>query len=278
MRPRPILPLLFLAASCGPAPVLQDYSYIRGYSGEGRLRADIEYAAGRVHIGPSTNGSLFELKLRYDPTRFRPIGEYGQNGEVRLGAAMTHGGGFRIGRRRVLPQTAEIGFSPEAALDLRMTLGAGDGVLDLGGLRIQAVRIAAGASRTAIRFAEPNPEPCASAEFTSGAGELTIEQAGNGGCPTWRFEGGVGAIRIDLAGAWRGDPRMNLSLAVGGVVFEAPQDMGIRVRMEGLVAKFEGDRFSHQGKTWTSEGFDQANRKVDIEVRSAVGGVRVEWK
>ncbi len=270
--------LLLLAASCGPAPVLQDYSYARGYSGEGRLRATIEYAAGRVHVGPSTGGGLFEMNLRYDPTRFRPLGEYGPDDGVRLGAEMIRRGGFRIGRRRVLPQTADIGFTPEAALDLRMTLGAGEADLDLGGLRLQALRVASGAGRTRVRFGAPNPETCGSAEFQAGAGELIIEQAGNSGCPAWRFEGGVGAIRIGLAGEWRGDPRMNLALAVGGVVFEAPHDMGIRVQMEGLVAKFEGDRFVRDGKTWTSEGFDQAARKVDIEVRSAVGGVRVEWK
>jgi len=268
---------LCLVAGCGRAPVLQDYSYARGYAGEGRLRAEIEYAAGRVHVGPSKGGGLYEMNLRYDPSRFRPIGEFGADEVVRLGAEAIGRGGFRIGRRRLLPQTAEIGFAPEAALELRMVLGAGDAELDLGGLRLQGLRLWSGASRSTVRFGEPNPVPCGSAEFKSGAGELIIEEAGNSGCPDWRFEGGVGSIQIDLSGAWRGDPSMHLTLAVGGVVFKAPADMGVRVKMQGVVARFDGARFHQDGKTWTSDGFDQAARKVDIEVRSAVGGVRVEW-
>ena len=78
--------LLLLMGGCGPAPVLEDYSYARGYSGEDRLRAEVDYAAGKLHIAPSSSGALFEMDLRYDPTRFRPIGEYQPDGTVRIGA------------------------------------------------------------------------------------------------------------------------------------------------------------------------------------------------
>ena len=272
------LVLLLTVAGCGPAPVLQDYSYARGYSGEDRLRADVEYAAGRLHIAPATSGALFEMALKYDPSRFKPIGEYGQDGVVRIGAENIRRGGFRFGRRRTLPQTAEIGFAPQAALDLSILVGAAEADLDLGGLRLQGLKLTTGASRTRLGFDSPNPEACGAVEVTTGAGELRVGNAGNSGCEVWRFDGGVGKVTVDLAGAWRGDPRMVLNLAVGGVVFEAPADMGLRVRMDGLVAKFEGEHFVKNGKTWTSEGFDQASRKVDLEVHSAVGGVRVERK
>ena len=277
MKCRWLVFLLFPAA-CGPAPVLQDYSYARGYSGEERLRADVEYAAGKLHIGPAPSGTLFEMALQYDPTRFRPIGEYQPDGTVRIGAENIRRGGFRFGRRRTLPQSAEIGFAPQAALDLRVTMGAADADLALGGLRLEALRLTTGASRTRLSFDDPNPGTCATVDVTTGAGDLRIANAGNSGCAEWRFDGGVGKVTVDLAGAWRGDPRMALNLAVGGVVFEAPLDLGLRVRMNGLMAKFEGDDFVKNGKTWTSNGFDQAARKVELEVHSAIGGVRVERK
>jgi hypothetical protein len=270
--------LLLLAAGCGPAPVLQDYSYARAYSGEDRLRAEIEYAAGKLHIAPASSGALFEMDLTYDPSRFRPIGVYQQDGTVRMGAENIKSGGIRLGRRRTLPQSAEVGFAPQAALDLRVTVGAADADLELGGLRLQALRLTTGASRTRLGFDQPNPGVCETVEVSTGAGELRIGNAGNSGCEVWRFDGGVGKVTIDLAGSWREDPFMALNLAVGGVVFEAPPDLGLRVRMVGLLAKFEGDNFVKNGKTWTSEGFDQATRKVDLEVHSAVGGVRVERK
>lgn len=278
MRVARLAPILLLAAGCGPAPVLEDYSYARAYAGEARLRAEVDYVAGRLRVGPARGGGLFEMDLQYDGSRFRPIGEVTPDGTVRLGAERIRRGGIRIGRRRALPQTARIGFAREAGLDLAVRIGAAEAELDLGGLRLERLRLATGASRSRLRFGEPNPASCERVEVTSGAGELTIIQAGNSGCATWRLEGGVGRITMDLDGAWRGDPRMTLNLAVGGVVLRAPRAMGIRVTMTGVVSQFDGEGFSRAGRTWTSAGFDQQTRKVDLEVRSAVGGVRVEWK
>ena len=270
--------LLLALTGCGPRPVLQDYSYARGYAGEEQLRAEVQYAAGKLHIAPASSGALFEMALKYDPTRFRPIGESGPEGTVRIGAENIRPGGFRFGKRRLLPQTAEIRFAPQPALDLTVTVGAADANLEMGGLRLTALRLTTGASRTRLSFDEPNPGQCDAVTVMTGAGDLRVGQAGNSGCEAWRFEGGVGKVTVDLAGAWRADPHMELKLAVGGVVFEAPADMGLRVQMIGLVAKFEGDDFTKSGDTWTSSGFDQAARKVDLVVHSAVGGVRVERK
>jgi hypothetical protein len=271
--------LIWLLAGCGPAPVLEDYSFARGYGGETRLRAEVHYAAGELRIGPSLSGGLFEMNLRYDPSRFRPIGVYRNDngGTVRIGAEMFKKGGFRIGRRRAMPQRAEIAFATQPALELDILVGAADAELELGGLRLSTLHMATGASRTNLGFGSPNPGNCTGVNLETGAGDLMIRSAGNSGCPTWRFDGGVGKVTVDLGGEWRGDPRFLLNLAVGGVEFLAPRGMGVRVRMAGVVAKFTGDGFIKNEKTWTSEGFDQALRKADIEVNSAVGGVRVRW-
>ncbi len=277
MRAGPVLLAAGLAAACGRAPVLEEYSYARGFAGEARLHAEVEYAAGRLRISPSRSGALFEMSLQYDAERFRPIGNLTPEGTVRLGAESLREGGVRLGRGS-RPQIAEIGFAPQPALDLRVVIGAAEADLDLGGLRLERLRLTTGASRSQVRFLQPNPGDCALVEASSGAGELRIERAGNSSCAEWRFDGGIGKITLDLAGAWRGDPRFDLNLAVGGAVLLVPREMGVRVTMEGLVAKFDGQGFQQSDRTWTSEGFDQAMRKAEVAVRSAVGGLRVEWK
>lgn len=83
---------------------------------------------------------------------------------------------------------------------------------------------------------------------------------------------------LDLAGAWPADATIALSLAVGGATIEAPRGLGLRIRMSGFLAEFSGSGFSKNGKTYTSAGYDRATRKVDLEVSSALGGVKVEWK
>jgi len=268
-------------AGCGPAPVLRDYQYTRPYSGEKRLATNIQFAAGRLDLGQSSAGRLFELDLEYDASRFRPIGDYIE-GSVQLGTETidrrgVRVAGFRFGRR-ALAQTARIGLAAEPDHDLELLLGATEASLDLGGLRISTLRVTSGASRTALSFAIPNPGSCSSASLTSGAGAVTVAQAGNSGCRDWDVDGGVGKITIDLRGDWPADARMSLNVAVGGVTFVAPEGLGIRLEMNGFLARFDGDGFTRNGRTYTSAGYDQAERRIDLVVHSAIGGVRIEWK
>jgi predicted membrane protein len=94
----------------------------------------------------------------------------------------------------------------------------------------------------------------------------------------WYFDGGVGSVTLDLAGAWPAGARIRLNMALGGVKLLVPQQLGLRVRMGGFLAKFDGSGFSKSGRTYTSAGYERATRRVEVEVSSALGGVRVEWR
>lgn len=274
--------VLVLAAGCGPAPLLRDYRYARPYSGEKKLAAHIEFAAGKLDLGRAPAGSLYEMDLEYDAGRFRPVGDYRADGIVHLGTESVGRRGLRIAGlrfgRRALAQTARIGIAAEPDLELELLIGATEASLDLGGLRLSTLSLTTGASRTALSFGSPNPGYCSSASLTSGAGEVSVVNAGNSGCTDWSVDAGVGKITIDLGGAWRADARMALNVAVGGVTFAAPQGLGIRASMNGFLAKFDGPGFTKSGTTYTSAGYDQAERKLELTVNSAIGGVRVEWK
>lgn len=271
--------LWLLAVAPAAAQTMRSYDYARPYHGEQQLRARVVFAAGRLRLRAGGSEQLYQLLLQYDTERFRPVGSYDAgSGLVRMGVEGNGSGGIRIGRRNALPQTAAIEFSTATNLSLEVSLGAADAELELGGLRLAELDIQSGASRAEVSFARPNPGRCRSASLASGAGEVTVLQAGNSGCPAWHFEGGVGAVTIDLGGAWPADARITLQMALGGVTLRAPKELGVRVRMSGFLAGFEGSGFSKAGKTYTSAGYDAAKRRVDVEVSSALGGVTVEWR
>ena len=76
------LVLLFPVAGCGPAPVLQDYSYARGYSGEDR---DILF----IIVERLDLAALKEIVLQEDPSAFIAIENlhevaYGRTARVAL--------------------------------------------------------------------------------------------------------------------------------------------------------------------------------------------------
>ncbi len=269
----------FIAAIPASAQTLRDYDYARPLRNERQLRAVVEFGAGRLLVRPGPENRLYGMVLKYDAERFQPLGSYNPaTAEVRLGVANRGSGGIRVNRERALPQVAVVEFPATVDLTLAVTVGAADGTLDLGGLRIVALDLKSGASRTAISFDSPNAGSCRTAQLTSGAGELTISSAGNSGCRSWRFDGGVGAVTVDLAGAWPADARMVMNIALGGVTLQAPKDLGIRVRLAGFLAGFDAKGFSKGGKTYTSNNYGSAKRHIDVEVNSAMGGVNVVWK
>ena len=273
------LGLVLFGVRTAPAQTMRDFEYARPYRGEQRLQASVEFAAGTLQLAASTVPLLYQLKLRYDTERFQPVGSYDPGtGTVHLGVTGSGRGGIRVEGKRALAQTAAIEFSPSTALSLELSVGAADAALELGGLRLAEFVLKSGASRTTVGFRQPNPGACHSAAVTSGAGEVSISQAGNSGCPIWYFDGGVGTVTLDLAGAWPANARIRLNLALGGVKLLAPKELGLRVMMGGFLAKFDAERFTRSGRIYTSEGYLRATRRLDIEVSSALGGVSVEWR
>lgn len=269
---------VFVAAPAS-AQTLRDYDYARPLRKETQLRAVVEFAAGRLLVRSGPADRLYGIALRYDAERFQPVGSYNPaTAEVRMGVEGMGGGGIRINRSRALPQVAVVEFPASVDLTLDVSVGAAEGTLDLGGLRLSALELKAGASRTTIHFATPATGACRTASISSGAGEVTVTGAGNSGCRSWRFDGGVGAVNLDLAGAWPADARITLNMALGGVNLTAPKDLGLRVRMSGFLAGFDAKGFTKDGKTYTSANYASAKRHIEVEVSSALGGVTVVWK
>lgn len=274
-----VLALAALLASPLAAQQMRDYEYARPQAGERRLHAVVEFAAGRLDLRPAAPGRLYGLSLRYDADRFRPIGRYDADaGQVNLGVESIGGGGIRVDRRKALPQDALIELPAGVDLTLDASIGAAESNLELGGLRLSALDLKTGASRTTINFASRTTGACRTVSVASGAGELTINSAGNSGCRSWRLEGGVGAVHLDLGGSWPADARVTLNMALGGVTLAVPRDLGLRVRVSGFLSGFDAKGFDKEGKTYTSNNYASAKRHIEIEVSSALGGVEVVWK
>ena len=274
-----VLALAVLCASPLAAQQMRDYEYARPVAGERRLHAVIEFAAGRLDLRPAAPGRLYGLSLRYDADRFRPIGSYdAKAGQVKLGVESIGGGGIRVERRKALPQDALIELPAGVDVSIDASIGAAESNLELGGLRLSALDLKTGASRTTINFASRTTGACRTASVSSGAGELTINSAGNSGCRSWRLDGGVGAVYFDLGGTWPADARVTLNMALGGVTLAVPKELGLRVRVSGFLSGFDAKGFTRDGKTHTSNNYSSAARKLDVEVSSAMGGVTVVWK
>jgi len=275
-----LLPLVaaVVVAPTAPAQELRDYQVGRGRRSEQSLRAIIDFAAGDLFIRQSSDRSLFRMDLKYDPVRYQPIDSWDADRlTVRLGVDK-RGDRDSWPRKDPLTQRAVIELSPDVDLTLEANLGATESSLELGGLRLEDLLLTTGASDTELRFSKPNKMLCRRAQVTTGAAAFVATNIGNAGCRAWLIEGGVGQVRLDLDGEWPEDARMQIRMTVGAIRLEAPRSLGIRITMDRFLASFSHAGFSRSGKTYLSENYDRATRKVDLDIETTLGNVKVEWK
>ena len=269
---------LCLGAAGAGAQVIRPFSTYRQWHGETRIDARVEYAAGALRLAAGRPNELYRMDVLYDGERYVPVSDFdAARGGVTLGLRASGQGGLRVVARSQLRQTASVTFSPQYDLALAVSLGAVDGDLELGGLRLIDLDLQAGASRATVRFSQPNAARCRSATLSAGAAELSVLGLGNSRCDRIAFEGGMGRVTLDFGGAWTSNARVSVRMALGETTLRLPRQVGVRITLDKFLTSFEPEGLVRRGTSYLSPGYDQAARHLDIDVTTAVGGVTVEW-
>ena len=269
---------LCLWAGAAQAQTMRPFSTFRQLHGETRLNARVEYGAGSLRVGPGQPGELYRMNLSYDEDRFVPVSDFDASSRtVVLGLRAAGQGGVRVVSGNQLRQLATIAISPRADLALDLSLGAVDADLELGGLRISDLDLETGASRATVRFSRPNGMRCRHAAFSAGAAEVSVFGLGNSRCDEIEFEGGIGKVLLDFSGVWRSSAHVVVKMAVGGLTLRLPRQVGVRVTMDKFLSSFEPAGLLRRGDSFVSPNYDGAERRLDLDLTTAMGGVKVEW-
>jgi len=269
---------LVLGASGSSAQTMRPFSTYRQWHGETSTAARLDFAAGALRLAAGRPNELYRMDVLYDGERYEPVSDFdAARGNVTLGLRAAGDGGIRVVSKRQLGQTASVTFSPRSDLALAVALGAVDGDLELGGLRLTSLDLEAGASRATVRFSQPNAARCREAVLSSGAAELTVLGLGNSRCDRIAFEGGVGRVTLDFSGAWTSSSHVSVKMALGQVELRLPRQVGVRLTLDKFLATFDAEGFVRRGNAYFSPGYDQAARHLDIDITTAVGGVTLDW-
>jgi hypothetical protein len=278
--PSLLLAMIFgLGSTVAQAQAMRPFVTFRQMHGETRLGAKLEYAAGTLRIVPGKPGELYRMDLTYDDSRFVPLSDFdaGQ-GAVLLGLRATGISGVRVVSRNQLEQVAAVAFSPRVDLSLSLALGAVEADVELGGLSVSNLQVESGASRSVVRFSQPNLTRCARASFRAGAAELLVTGLGNSRCSSIAFEGGVGKVTLDFSGAWSSNARVQAQMAMGELTLRLPRKVGVRLAMDRFLSSFAPSGLVAQGENeFVSPNYKAAARKLDLELSAAMGGVNIEW-
>jgi hypothetical protein len=269
---------LMLCCASLQAQTMRPFETFRQLHGETRLAARLEYAAGSLHLAPGRAGELYRMELGYDESRFVPVSDFDPStGSVFLGLRAAGEGGVRVVSRIQLRQIAAVALSPRVDLSLDLTLGAAEADVELGGLRVTNLQVKSGASRTVIRFSKANGARCQNASISAGAADVSVLGLGNSRCDLIDFEGGMGKVLLDFAGAWTSNARVEVKMAMGELTLRLPRRVGVSITMDKFLSSFEPAGLVRRRDAFQSLNYDRNQRHLDLDLTTAVGGVKVEW-
>ncbi len=246
----------------------------RQASGEDELDVRVRYGAGHFKVSATDGSLLYRMQLRYDEERFEPRADY-DRGRLTLGVEQI-GRSFRMGRDG---SGGELDLQLARGVPMRLDLefGAVRADIDLGGLSLLELDLSTGASESIVDISEPNPLSMRTASFAVGAADFEVRNLGNLNAERIEVDAGVGAVALWFTGEWSRDARASIDMGLGSLELHFPEDLGVRIHKDSFLTSFDSEGLVKRGDAYYSLNWEEAERKIYVDVDAAFGSVRVLW-
>ncbi len=237
------------------------------------LRVSVEYGAGQFSVRSVDDDLLYRMRLEYDEEKFEPVADF-SNDRLRLGIE-TIGRDINLKGRQT--GSLDLELPRGVPMDLELTFGAVQADIDLGGLDLTDLELSTGASESFIEISEPNRERIGTATFAVGAAEFTAAGLGNLNAERIEVDAGVGSITLGLDGRWASDGRVSIDMGLGHLELRIPEGVGLRLRKDSFLTAIDSEGLIKRGDVYESPDFDDAERRVEVELDAAFGAISVVW-
>ncbi len=242
------------------------------------LRVLLDFAGGDVTLRPAPENTLYHYELVYDAERASPLTLYdATTGTVRLGVEKIRHNTFFASRAGTFSPTATVQLTQAIPVTIEGSITSGDTDIDLGGLTLKRLDLTTSAARMTIRFSAPTAGQCDGAIIRSHATETHLLQLGNSRCTSIRFESDAGPAVLDFSGDFPDSLRMSAEATLGTLMLRIPRSVGVRLVVDRWLAAIAQDGFTRDGNTWVSSTYATSTHRLDLDLKAAAGGVRIEW-
>jgi hypothetical protein len=190
----------------------------------GLMHVKVVYGVGSLHMAPADAPWLYNVHLAYDsPDKAQTVRYDTASRTLSVGGG-SEGDNIHIGKHNDSDDSdLRVGLARGVPLDMRVEFGAGDAVLQLGGLSIRDLVVSTGASDATVRFDAPNPVALDRLKFEVGAAGFKAVGLGNAHAKSLEVEAGAGDVDLDFSGQWTGDMAVDLTAALGAVHIHVPR-------------------------------------------------------
>ncbi len=84
-------------------------------------------------------------------------------------------------------------------------------------------------------------------------------------------------MTLDFTGQWQTDMVADIEMGLGSLTLRLPRGLGVRVRKDGILAGFDSQGLVKREDVYFSENWDQASRRLTVNLDAALGAIRVAW-
>ena len=237
------------------------------------VRVHVEYGAGELNIGSTDEGLLYRMDLRYDEDSFEPVAD-ATGDRIHLGVESI--------RRNINVRGGDTGemtleLARGVPMDLRLDFGAVRAEMDLAGLALTGLELRTGASESVVDISEPNPAAMKEASFEVGAAEFTALNLGNLNAEHIDIDAGVGSLTLDFGGRWARDAEVSIDMGLGALELRVPEGLGVQLRKDSFLTALDSEGLVKRGDVYESLDWDDAPRRITIDLDAAFGSVEVVW-
>jgi len=233
---------------------------------------EILFGAGDLEVAADASDQLFSGRFRYNVVEWEPEVTFENDVlTVEQGGTGTKWG-FPTGSTR---NEWELTFSPDIPLEMEIKVGAGKGDLDFSGLQLAGLGLELGAGDFEIQFDEPNEIEMSRFTLDAGASKLEVYGLGYASPEEIEVQGGVGDVTLDFTGDWARSSDVQVTAGVGSVTLHLPDDVGVRVEVDGGLSSVDASGLEREGDAYVNEAFGEAEIELRIHVTTGVGALRL---
>ena len=236
----------------------------------------VEYTRGQLHTRRADRtGSLYDLHLRYDASRTRPLLNHDSAARtLAIGAQARPDSKARGEGRSSGDAVLQLGRDAPLNLDVRLDIATGN--MDFGGLMLRSLALRASASEARVRFDTANATPMETLDLDVSAATLTASGLANANAGTVSVDVRAGSAELDLGGEWTRDMELEIDITLASVTLHVPSDVGIELEMtRRMIASLDAGNLRQSGSLHLSANSATAIRKLRIRAGATVGKLKV---
>ncbi|UCG23178.1 MAG: DUF4097 family beta strand repeat protein [Chloroflexota bacterium] len=249
-----LVAILFLATSCDIntleiGPLQTDSETVEIGAAE-EASVELSLGAGRLEIGGGAE-DFMDAQFTYNVEAWKPEVSYDVSdgfGRLTVDQPDTRDLPLDMGE---IQYEWDLRFNDSLPIDMEITMGAGDGQLELDSLMLNSLR------------------------FEGGAGDIEVDLSSS----TVRdldIRMGAGDVSVDLSGDWQQDLSANMQGGVGRATVILPGDAGVRVDVRGGLGQVNAAGFHQDGNVYTNDAYGQSEVTLEVDIEGGVGEINLE--